>query len=288
MTDSLSTAWLNGEFLGIEECRISPLDRGFLFADGVYEVIPAYNGKLFRLEQHLDRLEYSLGELAINNPLSRADWREVLQSLVGLNGGKDQAVYLQVTRGADSGRDHRFPSDKVKPTVFVMSSPLAPPSKAFLENGIALKKLDDTRWTRCDIKSVSLLANVLLRQAAEEAGCQEALLVRNGCAIEGSASTLFAVLDGAVVTPPKTNEVLPGITRDLIVELAEQNGIAVRESEIAIDDLERASEIWLSSSTRDLSPVTRIDNEKIADGKPGPVWKKMFDLIQQYKAGYGA
>ncbi|MEE8118690.1 MAG: D-amino acid aminotransferase [Gammaproteobacteria bacterium] len=288
MAQSLPTAWLNGEFLALEDCRISPLDRGFLFADGVYELIPAYNGKLFRLEQHLDRLDYSLGEIVMQNPLSHDEWRDVLAGIVSLNGGKDQAVYLQVTRGADTGRDHRFPDQAIKQTVFVMSSRLPRPSKTFLENGIALKKLDDTRWARCDIKSVSILANVLLRQSAEAAGCQEALLIRDGRAIEGSASTLFAVIDDAIVTPSKTNEVLPGITRDLIVELAGKNGYTVREASISLDDIARASEVWLSSSTRELSPVTRIDDDIVGDGKPGPVWKKLFDLLQQYKAYYDA
>ena len=205
--------YLNGSFLPQDEARVSVLDRGFLFGDGVYEVIPAYGGRLLRLDQHLDRLEHSLDGLRIRNPCDRARWREILEGLLERNPGDDRSVYLQVTRGAAAKRDHAFPPPEVEPTVFAMVTPIAQPDPASVERGVHAFTYDDTRWSRCDIKAITLLPNVLLRQQAIDAGGQEAILIRDGLATEGAASNLFIVRNGVMTTPPKDHRVLPGITR---------------------------------------------------------------------------
>lgn len=282
MASTLPIAWYNGEFLPIEEARISPLDRGFLFADGVYEVIPVYGGRLFRFDEHLDRLQYSLEQTRIRNPMTRADWHEMLDRLVERNGGGNLAVYFQVTRGATSGRDHRFP-EEATPTVFAMASPLTPADDATWERGVRVVTMDDIRWHRCDIKAIALLANVLLRQAAEERGGDEALLVRNGRIVECSASSVFAVIDGTLVTPPKGPDLLPGITRDLILELAGEDDIPFRERALDQTELDGADEVLVASSTRELMPVVRIDNRPVGDGRPGPVTRRLRSLFQAYR-----
>lgn len=275
------TVYLNGEFLPESEAKISVLDRGFLFGDGVYEVVPVFGGRLFRLEQHLDRLERSLAAVRIDAPMDRAGWTRMLEDLVARNPGGDRSVYLQVTRGV-ARRDHAFPPD-VPPTVFAMVSPIKAPDPALFEQGVAAVTVPDNRWGRCDIKAITLLANILARQQAVEAGATEAILVRGGFATEGAASNLFVVADGVIVTPPKDNSLLPGITRDLVVELAQQHGLPVMESAIPEPSLRAAEEIWLTSSTKEILPVTRLDERVVGEGRPGPVWQRMFDLYQDYK-----
>ena len=275
MTDQV---YLNGAYLPLAEAKVSVLDRGFLFGDGVYEVIPAYNGRLFRLEEHIARLNNSLAGIRLPMPQSVADWEAIFRPL--LEGDKDQYIYLQITRGYAPKRDHGFP-EQVVPTVFAMCSEIKPFAGRF--NGIKAVTLDDTRWQLCNIKAITLLANILLRQEALDQGAAEAILVKNGYVSEGAASNLFVVIDGELITPPKNNEILPGITRDLILELAEANGIPYKEDIIALEALQNASEVWVASSTREILPVVELDGAPVGDGKSGPVWQRMDALLQAYK-----
>ena len=287
MAAPLSLAHLNGRFLPLAEAKISPLDRGFLFGDGVYEVIPAYTGRLFHLPAHLKRLQYSLDSIRLKNPLAEAAWTELLTKLVHDNGGGDQAVYLQVSRGADSGRDHSFPAG-VPATIFAMCSPLAGLPEELKTRGARVVSLPDIRWHRCDIKTTALLGNVLLRQAATDKGCHEAILIRDGHATEGTASSLFIVKDGVIVTPPKSPDLLPSITRDVVLELAAHHKLPWREAVLPVVELTRAEEIWLASSTREVYGVSELDGAKAGGGKPGPHWRRMYDLFQQHKAELAA
>jgi len=270
--------YLNGEYLPLADAKVSVLDRGFLFGDGVYEVIPAYNGRLFRLDEHIARLNNSLAGIRLPMPQSVADWEAIFQPL--LEGDKDQYIYLQITRGYAPKRDHGFP-EQVVPTVFAMCSEIKPFAGRF--NGIKAVTLDDTRWQLCNIKAITLLANILLRQEALDQGAAEAILVKNGYVSEGAASNLFVVIEGELITPPKNNEILSGITRDVILELAEANGIPYKEDIIALEALQTASEVWVASSTREILPVVELDGAPVGDGKPGPVWQRMDALLQAYK-----
>ena len=280
------TVYINGEFCPLEEAKVSVLDRGFLFGDGVYEVIPAYGGRLFRCDHHLERLERSLREIRIPNPHTREEWCGIFTRLVQACDGDEHGVYLQVTRGA-AKRDHAFPDD-IQPTVFAMANPIVTLGREVLEKGIDAVTRPDIRWARCDIKAITLLANVLMRQEAKEEGAMEAILVRDGLATEGAASNLFIVKDGTLVTPPKGPRLLPGITRDLVIELAETHGLPYREADIPETELRRADEIWMTSSTKEVVPVTRLDGQTVGEGKPGPVWQRMYDLYQAYKAALRA
>jgi D-alanine transaminase len=271
--------YLNGEYLPVTEAKISVMDRGFLFGDGVYEVIPAYSGRLFRLEDHLARLDNSLRSIRLDNPHGGEHWRELLSRL--LTPGIDQSVYLQITRGAAPKRDHAFPKD-VPQTVFAMVSTINPHTDE--NNGLKAISLEDSRWKLCDTKAITLLANVLLRQQAVDAGCAEAILFKGEFLTEGAASNVFAVIDGTLMTPPKSPAILPGITRDIILEIAEKNKLPHREHAITKSELKRASEIWITSSTREIIPITEWDGENVGDGKPGMVWKTYFKLFQAYKA----
>jgi D-alanine transaminase len=282
MAAPLATAHLDGRLLPLKEARLSPLDRGFLFGDGVYEVIPAYGGRLFHLPAHLRRLQYSLDGIRLKNPHSDADWTALLKALVEKNGGGDQAVYLQVSRGTPADRDHSFPAGTA-PTVFAMSSPLAGLSQELKTQGAKTITLDDIRWQRCDIKCTALLGNVLLRQKATEAGCHEGLLLRNSHVTEGTASGLFIVEDGVLVTPPDSQELLPSITRDVVLMLAARIHMPMRRDVIPVGALERAEEIWLVSSTREVYAVTSVDGRPVRDGKPGVQWQRMYALFQEHK-----
>lgn len=281
----MTIAYLNGKFMPLDEARISPLDRGFLFADGVYEVIPAYGSTLFRLDEHLDRLDASLNAIGLANPLVRADWTTLFNDLIEQNGGGNIYIYLQITRGAAAKRDHAFPVPPVAPTVFAMTGQIATPAADMPDTtaGVAAITLDDIRWSRCDIKSVALLANVLMRQQAVSEGAFEAILIRDGFATEGSASNFFIVKQGIIVTPPKSHLILPGITRDLLVELARKHGMPVEEREITEAELKGADEVWLSSSTREVVPVTRLNGHPLGDGNPGPVWRQMARRYVDFK-----
>lgn len=278
----MSTAYLNGEFRPLSEMQVSVMDRGFLFGDGVYEVIPVYGGRLFRLTHHLKRLRNSLDAVRIANPLSTDAWETMLNDLVGRNGGGDQAVYLQVTRGVAPRRDHAFP-DNVSPTLFAMSTPMAASVDSDSVTGITAITLPDIRWKLCNIKAITLLPNVLLRQQAIDSDGAEAILIKDGFAIEGAASNIFIVSNGLLITPANGPALLPGITRDLIIELAASHAIPFREADITEEQLFSADEIWLTSSTREISPVIRLDDNVIGGGIPGPLWRRMISLYQDYK-----
>lgn len=277
----MATVYLNGQFMPAEQATVSVLDRGFIFGDGVYEVIPVYGGHLFRFDQHLERLQNSLDAIRLPNPLRAEQWQDMLSQLVQRNGDGDQSLYLQITRGV-AKRDHAIPA-QVTPTVFAMSNPLITPPAEQLAQGVAAITMDDIRWQNCHIKAISLLANILLRQQAVDAGTAEAILIREGQATEGAASNLFIVKHNTLTTPPKGPLLLPGITRDLILELARANAIEAREATVSRADLAAADEIWLSSSTKEILPVTRLDDQPVGDGLPGPLWQRMLALFQDYK-----
>jgi D-alanine transaminase len=283
----MNTVYLNGEFIDAAQARVSPFDRGFLFADGVYEVVPVFKGVPFRMEEHLQRLERSLRELMIDNPRSRDDWRAVVQSLIDRNGGGNQSIYLQLTRGTAAKRDHAFPSPAVAPTEFLCSSPLSLSPLHDTENAVGAKALlgDDNRWDRCDIKSISLLPNVMFRQQAQLAGATEVILVRDGTLTEGSSTNVFVVKDGRIATPPISNRILAGVTRNLTVELCRQHGLPIDERAVTKHELEAADELWITSSTKDVLPIAVLDGRLVGDGKPGPVWKKVAAHFLAYKRG---
>lgn len=282
MNAETQIVYLNGEYKAIEEAYVSVLDRGFLFGDGVYEVIPAYGGNLLRLHEHLQRLQNSLDGIRLKNPLTNQAWKTMLDSLIKQNSGEDQYLYLQITRGVAAKRDHNFP-DQIHQTVFAMSNILSPVARAEAEKGIEAVTLDDIRWHACNIKSTALLANTLLRQQATDKGAGEAILIRDGFATEGSASNVFVVIDDVVVTAPTSPLLLPGITRDLVLELANTHDIACQQREIAEAELRSASEIWITSSTREIVPVLKLDGKPVGNGVAGPVWQRMIDIYQQYK-----
>ena len=277
MSDQDPTIYLNGEFLPLSKARVPVLDRGFLFGDGVYEVIPVYGGKPLRLEEHLRRLDQSLAGIRMLSPYPDSEWSSIFDRLI--NGNHDQQIYLQVTRGADLKRDHAIPSP-LQPTVFVMCTAISPIPLA----GIKAVTVKDTRWDRCNIKAITLLANVLLRQEALDEGAAEAILVRDGLALEGSASNIFLVKDGRVITPPKGPSILPGITRDLVLELAAASGFPTEQRDIRVEELSSADEFWITSSTREILAVIELDGHLIHGGQPGPVWHKVLKAYQDYKS----
>lgn len=262
-----------------EKACVSVFDRGFLFGDGVYEVIPVYAGKFFHLAAHLKRLSSSLAEIKLDSPYDEAAWIKILQPLVEKNGGGDLTVYLQVTRGV-ANRDHAFPTEACS-TAFAMTNPLKPVAEKVLQEGVSAITLADNRWLRCDIKSIALLGNVLLRQQAVEAGATEAILIRDGFVTEGAASNFFMVQNNEIITPPKSNLILPGISRDIVLDLATKYGLNTRESNVTEQILRQADEIWLTSSTKAVLPVTKLDGQSIGSGKPGEIWKQMHNLYQQ-------
>ncbi len=275
------TVFLNGKFLPESQAHVSVLDRGFIFGDGIYEVIPVYGGKLFRFTEHLSRLQNSLDAIRITNPLSSAEWEKMLTELIHLNNDGDQSLYLQITRGS-AKRDHAIPENPT-PTVFAMCNELKPLAAEIISEGVAAITIDDIRWSRCHIKATSLLPNILLRQEALDQGAAEAILIRDGQATEGAASNLFAVIDGIITTPPKGPMLLPGITRDLVLELAKNNGLSCQEKTISLAELQQADEIWLTSSTKEILSVTQLDGQPIKNGKPGPLYQRLLTLYQDYK-----
>ncbi len=283
----MTTVYLNGSFIPIEKACVPVLDRGFLFGDGVYEVIPVYGGRLFRFQHHIQRLQNSLDSIRLMNPMQDGEWQHILTTLLQNNAvekaaPQDYSVYLQVTRGVAEKRDHLFPANVV-PTVYASCQPIAAVDPVTLERGIAAITLQDNRWLRCNIKAITLLPNVLLRQEAADNDASEAILVRNGYAIEGSASNLFVVKNSVIKTPPNSEQLLPGITRDLVLELAQQQGLDYQETTIKADTLKGADEIWVTSSTREIAPVTRLDGQPVGMGKPGPMWLKVMDYYRAYK-----
>jgi len=273
--------FLNGEFLPLEEARVPVLDRGFIFGDGVYELVPVYSRVAFRLDEHLARLERSLGEAKIRNPYSRQRWREIIYQLVDAQPFEDQGVYFQVTRGV-ARRDHAFPRD-VPPTVFMMANPLVNPPREQVEAGGAAVSAQDNRWLRCDIKSISLIGNVLLRQVSAQAGAAETILFRDGKLTEASASNVFIVKRGVIVSPPKSSLILPGITYDVVAELARANGVPLEFREIDEAEVRAADEIWVTSSSKEILAIVSLDGRRIGDGKPGPLFRRLYELYQEFK-----
>jgi len=268
------TAWLNGRFLPLSEARISPLDRGFLFADAVYEVLPVYAGRVYRLQQHLDRLDRSLREIRIDPVMNHEAWRRICGGLVTRNGGGDLLIYIQVSRGAEPERLH-LPGPGVVPTVFCCTSRLPPIRDDLLDRGVACVTATDNRWGRCDIKSTALLANVLLKWQAQDAGAVEAILVKDGQLSEGATSSVHIVRDGGLVTPPQSPRVLPGTTRGVLEEIAGRCAIPWRLDEVSDSDLRRAPELMLASAGGGLRAVTQLDGQPVGDGVPGPVFRQL-------------
>ena len=272
------TAYLNGQFLPLSEARISPLDRGFLFADGVYEAIPVYSRFPFRIDEHLSRLQDSLDGIALDNPHTREEWRAIISRLIAQAPFEDQSVYIQITRGADIKRAAPFPIG-VAATVFLFSAPLIAPSAAQRESGVAAITAEDIRWARCDLKTVALLANVLMRQKAVDAGCAETIMLRDGFLTEGSSSNIFCVKDGVILTPPKDHRMLPGITYDIVLELAAEHGAPHEVRPVSEIELRSADELWMTASSKEVLAITTLDGLPVGKGalagKPGPVTRQM-------------
>ena len=273
--------YLNGEFMPLEAARISVLDRGFIFGDGVYEVIPVYSRHPFRQPEHLRRLQHSLDGIRLANPLSDAEWTRLTHDIIARNPGDDQSVYFQVTRGV-AKRAHEFPQD-AKPTVFMMSSPLVTPPREQVENGIACVAATDFRWLKCDVKSVSLLGNCLLKQVAVDAGVVEVVLFRDGYLTEASSCNVCVVRNGVLLAPPKNHLILPGITYDVVLELAAANQIPLEMREVSEHEVRTAQEIWITSSTKEVLAVTTLDGRAVGEGRPGAVFRRIYALYQDFK-----
>jgi len=282
MAEPLPLCYLNGEFVPLREARISPLDRGFLYSDGVYEVMPVYGGRPFRFEAHAGRLTRSLAAIQMEDPLTRTQWHDLIATLIARNGGGDQYVYWQVTRGAEFGRNHA-PLPNIPRTVFAFCAPLPVTAAATLEKGAACVTAEDTRWARCDVKSVSLLANILLRQLAVDANATETILLRQGELMEASSSAVHIVTGGVIVSPPHSHKILPGTTRSAMEEVAARAGIPYRTAAISEQQLRTADEVWLSAATREVQAVTQLDGKPVGTGQPGPLWRRMYDEWQRYK-----
>ena len=282
MADPLPLCYLNGGYLPLSDARISPLDRGFLYADGVYEVMPVYAGRPFRFSAHAERLTRSLGALRMEDPHNRGEWRAIIGDLIERNGGGDQYVYWQVTRGAQRGRTHA-PLPDIPRTVFAFCAPLPPIGAELLATGVACITAEDTRWARCDIKSVALLANVLLRQESIDAGAAETLLLREGELTEASASAVHVVIGREILTPPNSRRILPGTTRSVVEEMATRAGLPWRSAPVSAAQLRDADEVWISAATREVQPVTKLDGRPVGAGVPGPQWRAVYEELQRYK-----
>lgn len=268
--------YFNGEIMESDRAHISILDRGFLFADGVYEVIPAFKGRFFKFDEHVERLKRSLSEIQISTP--KVSWKGVAESLIEknqLNGKEDFSLYIQVTRGAMELRDHLF-SKQLHPTVVMFLQKIQCLEESVLSKGFKVITLPDNRWGRCDIKSVSLLPNVLNKQKAHHKGALECILIKEDEVTEGSASNVFIIKDNVVYTPPKSHKILGGITRLVVLQVVKSLGYLVKEEKISIQDLLSADEVWISSSTKNIAPIIQVDEQIIAKGEVGPVWKKVY------------
>ena len=274
--------FLNGKFLPLEQAMVPVLDRGFIFGDGVYELIPVYSRAPFRMDEHLARLERSLAAVRIKNPYARERWRGIILELVAKQPWADQAVYFQVTRGV-AKRDHAFPAG-VEPTVFVMCNPLVNPPRELVDQGAVAVSAVDNRWLRCDIKSISLIGNCLLRQASADAGAVETILFRDGKLTEASASNVFVAKNGLLLSPPKSSLILPGITYDVVVEIAQATKIPLEFRDVGEAEVRAADEIWLTSSSKEILAVATLDGKPVGEGKPGPLFRKAYAGYQDFKA----
>jgi D-alanine transaminase len=281
MFDPDQIVFLNGEFIPLGDAKVSVLDRGFVFGDGVYELIPVYAGEPFRLPHHLVRLQRSLDGIGLSNPNTDTQWEALVRSLVGRQPYANQGVYFQVTRGV-AKRDHTFPKD-VAPTVFMMSNPLVTPSREMVDQGVAVVTAEDNRWHRCDLKTISLLGNVLMRQLAADHDAVETVMFRDGLLTEASASNVLIVIGGEIVMPPKDNWILPGITYDATTEFARDAGLPLAVRPVPKAEALAADEMWLSSSTKEVLAVTRVDGKPFGGGRPGPVFRRMWEIFQAKK-----
>ncbi|MGH8719005.1 MAG: D-amino acid aminotransferase [Burkholderiales bacterium] len=275
-------AYLNGSFLPVEEARVPVLDRGFIFGDAIYELLPVYSRRPFRLREHLRRLDSNLAAIRLPNPCSAERWQELIGEMIARNELEDQSIYVQVTRGV-AKRDHAFPKG-VQPTVLIMSNPLVTPAREQVQNGVAAITVQDNRWLRCDIKATSLLANVLLRQRAVDSQAVEAILLRDGLLTEGAASNIFIVRGGSLLAPLKNQLMLPGITYDVVLELAGIHGLNHQTRNVSEQEVREAEELWMTSSTREVLAITTLDGNPVGSGKPGPVFWRMHGWYQEYKA----
>ncbi len=286
MNKHQNIVYLNGQYLPVDQATISVMDRGFLFGDGVYEVIPVFGNKLLRLDEHLHRLQNSLNRISLPDPHSNEEWTGIFSCLLKQNEGEDRALYLQISRGAYAKRDLTINTDlstDYPPTVFAMVLQVTPPDIEIVSAGISVITVDDFRWNACDIKSTSLVASVMLKQQAIVAEVDDAILIRNHVVTEGTASNVFIVKNGVLITPPTGHKLLPGITRDLVIEIAKNNTILVVEREVKEAELYNADEIWMTSSTREIAPVISLNGGAVGSGSAGPMWKRIMDLYQQYK-----
>jgi len=275
------TVYLNGDYLPLSEARVPVLDRGFIFGDGIYEVVPVYGRKPLRLAQHLARLQNSCDAIRLSNPHTAEQWTALIGDFIARQDFADQNLYLHLTRGV-AKRDHAFPKDAA-PTVFMMANPLVTPSAEQFEAGVSAITTTDNRWLRCDIKSIALLANVLLRQLAVEAGAAEAILFRDGHLTEGAASNIFVAKHGVILAPPRDHLLLPGITYDAVIELARAHDVPLEVRTISEAEVRSADELWLTSSTKEVLPITQLDGKAVGSGRAGPLAQRMLALYQSLK-----
>ncbi len=274
----MKIVYLNGEFLPLAEARVPVTDRGFLFADGVYEVIPVYNQQPFRLKEHLKRMQISLEGIQLVYKLEPQQWEKIFAELITANlalNGENQFIYFQITRGAPEDRAHPFPTNTA-PTIFAQASAFKQLSLDELNQGMHAITAPDIRWQNCHIKSIALLANVMLFQQAKNVSAHETILLRDGKVIEGATSNVFIVKSGILKTPPLSNLLLAGITREFVLELAKKYHIPMEETNISEAELRAADEVWITSSTKEIYPIVKLDNKPIGGSKPGPVWEKMI------------
>lgn len=273
--------YLNNNFIEKNKAFVSVMDRGFLFGDGVYEVIPVYQGVIFRLPEHLKRLQYSLDAIKIPNPYSNNKWLEIFKQLLSYNQAPNQSLYLQITRGFGKERKHSF--DSLDPTVYIESNSLILKTKQMLKRGFGAITQTDIRWSRCDIKSTSLLANTLYSQNAKEKQVEEVILHRDNIVTEGATSNVFMIKNDALYTHPTGTHILSGITRDLILESAQTCDIQINELPFSTDELLSADEVWISSSTREIMPIILINEQAINQAKIGRHWERVYSCYQQLK-----
>jgi len=285
--DPNAVAYLNGEYIRLADARVSVLDRGFIFGDGIYDVVPAYGGRPFRMAEHLARLDRSMDAIGLASPMARADWEAIIHELIRCSGLGDCMVYMQVTRGV-ARRDHAFPAG-VQPTVFCMVSPFKRPDAALRERGLSAIGIPDERWQRCDIKAISLLGNVLARQAAVEAGVDDVIQFRDGKLTEASAANIWVAKGGTLVAPLRDRYILEGIRYSLIEALAVQCGIPFESRPVNADEVASADELMLTSATKEILPITRYNHQPVGDGQPGPVYTRLRaaydDAIAAIEAG---
>jgi D-alanine transaminase len=274
MSGPLPICYLNGAYVPLKEASVSPFDRAFLFGDAVYEVVPVYESRPFRLRQHLDRLNRSLSGIRMQPAMAHGDWAHLCQELISRNSAVDGHLYMQVSRGAEFGRNHAWP-EGLTPTVFAYCTELPPLSESLIDNGVAAITAAETRWARRDIKATALLANILLKKLAADAGAFETIMLENGVLTEGSSTTVHVIKDGVIHTPPNGHNILPGTTRDVVTELADLLSIRNSSAPIAESALRGADEIWLAFSTRGVLPVTKLDGAPVGAGVPGPLFKRI-------------